>query len=380
MTGADGGRRSLAPAFSPSSGPSPSSEWLSGCAALDERGFVLTHRALAPATSTGAGTPWAATPAVRDEPSRAVRRRRRALRFDQAVAAAVGEGSACVGAVHEYLTFSPDDLGAARRAGRRGEGELGPAEELNQVAGHRVGMRDDADVPQAGHLAVRGGRNGFGRLTGIAGRRVDVVLEGEDQAGGRAPRASGWCGPGRLTRRVPPRTGPAARGWAIPAGRPSSTARGLTTSCPGCRRWAGSAGSRWRRKRGEDVVETGQVPLDVVIAISMPSARCAPISAAERTLSGWSRAIVSAIHPPMECPAIRTAGPAEVVQQRRCRPSCRPRCRAPAARTRAPRPGCQTSPLVPPRHQGGHQTQVPGHCRLATAGDEEKWLALPDDS
>ena len=31
-----------------------------------------------------------------------------------------------------------------------------------------------------------------------------------------------------------------------------------------------------------------------------------PISAADRIRSGWSSTSVSAIHPPMECPAMRT--------------------------------------------------------------------------
>ena len=59
--------------------------WISGCAALDDRGFVLTDRALgARAPRRALGRPGPAAAALRDEPSRAVRRGRRALRLHQA--------------------------------------------------------------------------------------------------------------------------------------------------------------------------------------------------------------------------------------------------------------------------------------------------------
>ena len=87
-------------------GAEPASEWLSGCAALDERGFVLTDRSLG---SEQLGARWEALGrrplpyetshpglfAVGDVRAGSTKR----------VAAAVGEGSAAVGAVHEYLAF-----------------------------------------------------------------------------------------------------------------------------------------------------------------------------------------------------------------------------------------------------------------------------------
>jgi thioredoxin reductase (NADPH) len=88
-------------------GAEPASEWLSGCAALDENGFVLTDRSLA---QEHLGERWDALG-------------RRPLPFETShpglfavgdvragstkrVAAAVGEGSAAVRAVHEYLAFA----------------------------------------------------------------------------------------------------------------------------------------------------------------------------------------------------------------------------------------------------------------------------------
>jgi thioredoxin reductase (NADPH) len=87
-------------------GADPSSEWLSGCAALDDHGFVLTDRAL---TADHLDSRWdvlgrAPLPfetsqpglfAVGDVRSGSTKR----------VAAAVGEGSAAVRSVHEYLAF-----------------------------------------------------------------------------------------------------------------------------------------------------------------------------------------------------------------------------------------------------------------------------------
>jgi thioredoxin reductase (NADPH) len=88
-------------------GAEPSSGWLSGCAALDSRGFVLTDRAL---TEEQLDERWAAlgrSPlpfetsrpglfAVGDLRSGSTKR----------VAAAVGEGSAAVRSVHEHLAFA----------------------------------------------------------------------------------------------------------------------------------------------------------------------------------------------------------------------------------------------------------------------------------
>lgn len=87
-------------------GAEPSSEWLSGCVALDEHGFVLTDLELG---RDHLGERWAAlkrTPlpfetshpglfAVGDVRSGSMKR----------VASAVGEGSAAVRSVHQYLAF-----------------------------------------------------------------------------------------------------------------------------------------------------------------------------------------------------------------------------------------------------------------------------------
>lgn len=88
-------------------GAEPSSEWLSGYAALDDHGFVLTDRAL---TEEHLGETWAALGraplpfetshpglfAVGDLRSGSTKR----------VASSVGEGSAAVRAVHEFLAFA----------------------------------------------------------------------------------------------------------------------------------------------------------------------------------------------------------------------------------------------------------------------------------
>jgi len=87
-------------------GADPSSGWLNGCAALDDRGFVLTDLSLSP---DQLGQDWqtlAPSPlpfetsrpglfAVGDVRSGSMKR----------VAAAVGEGSASVRSVHQYLAF-----------------------------------------------------------------------------------------------------------------------------------------------------------------------------------------------------------------------------------------------------------------------------------
>jgi thioredoxin reductase (NADPH) len=88
-------------------GADPNSDWLSSCAALDDDGFVLTDRML---TDDVLGEPWRVLGrrplpyetshpglfAVGDLRSGSTKR----------VATAVGEGSAAVRAVHEYLAFS----------------------------------------------------------------------------------------------------------------------------------------------------------------------------------------------------------------------------------------------------------------------------------
>ena len=87
-------------------GAEPGSHWLSGCAALDNHGFVLTDRSLTAAqlddgwTAIGRGplpfeTSRPGLFAVGDVRSGSTKR----------VAAAVGEGSASVRSVHEHLSF-----------------------------------------------------------------------------------------------------------------------------------------------------------------------------------------------------------------------------------------------------------------------------------
>jgi thioredoxin reductase (NADPH) len=88
-------------------GADPSSGWLSGCAALDERGFVLTDLSLGPDSLREGWDTLSRLPlpfetshpglfAVGDVRSGSTKR----------VAAAVGEGSAAVRSVHQYLAFS----------------------------------------------------------------------------------------------------------------------------------------------------------------------------------------------------------------------------------------------------------------------------------
>jgi thioredoxin reductase (NADPH) len=88
-------------------GAEPASQWLSGCAALDERGFVLTDRALMPEHLDSRWETLGRPPlpfetshpglfAVGDVRAGSTKR----------VAAAVGEGSAAVRSVHEYLAFA----------------------------------------------------------------------------------------------------------------------------------------------------------------------------------------------------------------------------------------------------------------------------------
>jgi len=88
-------------------GAEPASGWLSGCAVLDERGFVLTDRSLGAerldARWEGLGrvplpfeTSHPGLFAVGDVRAGSIKR----------VAAAVGDGSAAVRSVHEYLAFA----------------------------------------------------------------------------------------------------------------------------------------------------------------------------------------------------------------------------------------------------------------------------------
>jgi thioredoxin reductase (NADPH) len=89
-------------------GADPASAWLSGCAALDDRGFILTDRSL---TDDRLDERWRALGrgpllfetsrpglfAVGDVRSGSMKR----------VAAAVGEGSAAVRSVHDHLALLP---------------------------------------------------------------------------------------------------------------------------------------------------------------------------------------------------------------------------------------------------------------------------------
>jgi thioredoxin reductase (NADPH) len=88
-------------------GAAPSTGWLCGCAALDERGFVLTDLSLTQDQLDGGWETLKRGPlpfetshpglfAVGDVRSASTKR----------VAAAVGEGSAAVRSVHQYLAFS----------------------------------------------------------------------------------------------------------------------------------------------------------------------------------------------------------------------------------------------------------------------------------
>ena len=91
-------------------GADPASGWLSGCAALDEHGFVLTDRSLGAEDLDARWHAMGRLPvpfetsqpglfAVGDLRSGSIKR----------VAAAVGEGSAAVRSVHEYLAFAHSD-------------------------------------------------------------------------------------------------------------------------------------------------------------------------------------------------------------------------------------------------------------------------------
>jgi thioredoxin reductase (NADPH) len=88
-------------------GADPASEWVSGCAALDDRGFALTDRSLRDEHLDERWKALGRPPlpfetshpglfAVGDVRAGSTKR----------VAAAVGEGSAAVRSVHEYLAFA----------------------------------------------------------------------------------------------------------------------------------------------------------------------------------------------------------------------------------------------------------------------------------
>jgi len=88
-------------------GADPATGWLSGCAALDERGFVLTDRSLGEDNLAGQ---WEALgrrplPFETSHPGLFAAGDVRAGSTKR-VAAAVGEGSVAVRSVHEYLAFA----------------------------------------------------------------------------------------------------------------------------------------------------------------------------------------------------------------------------------------------------------------------------------
>jgi thioredoxin reductase (NADPH) len=98
-------------------GADPASAWLSGCAALDARGFVLTDRSLGVDHLDGQWETLGRLPlpfetsrpglfAVGDVRAGSTKR----------VAASVGEGSAAVRSVHEYLAFAHSDAAGSTGA------------------------------------------------------------------------------------------------------------------------------------------------------------------------------------------------------------------------------------------------------------------------
>jgi thioredoxin reductase (NADPH) len=107
VTGPDGHATLQCVALFSFIGAEPASEWLSRCAALDERGFVLTDRSLTEQHLDARWDTLARQPlpfetshpglfAIGDVRAGSTKR----------VAAAVGEGSAAVSSVHEYLAFA----------------------------------------------------------------------------------------------------------------------------------------------------------------------------------------------------------------------------------------------------------------------------------
>jgi thioredoxin reductase (NADPH) len=107
LTGSDGDAVLRCVAVFSFIGADPAAEWLTGCAALDDRGFVLTDLSLGQENLDGRWQTLGRRPlpfetshpglfAVGDVRAGSTKR----------VAAAVGEGSACVRSVHEYLAFA----------------------------------------------------------------------------------------------------------------------------------------------------------------------------------------------------------------------------------------------------------------------------------
>ena len=78
-------------------GAKPNTDWLRGCLALDEAGFVLTGSAVSTEPDSRFAASRQGVFAVGDVRARSVKR----------VASAVGEGSVVVSEIHEYLRRSP---------------------------------------------------------------------------------------------------------------------------------------------------------------------------------------------------------------------------------------------------------------------------------
>jgi thioredoxin reductase (NADPH) len=107
LTAADGNETMKCAALFSFIGADPSAGWLSGCAALDEHGFVLTDRSL---VADDLDQRWEALgrlplPYETSHPGLFAAGDVRADSTKR-VAAAVGEGSASVRSVHEYLAFA----------------------------------------------------------------------------------------------------------------------------------------------------------------------------------------------------------------------------------------------------------------------------------
>jgi thioredoxin reductase (NADPH) len=107
ITAADGDTTLSCAALFSFIGADPAASWLSGCAALDDRGFVLTDLSLG---EEHLGERWAVLgrrplPFETSDPGLFAAGDVRAGSTKR-VAAAVGEGSASVRSVHEHLSYA----------------------------------------------------------------------------------------------------------------------------------------------------------------------------------------------------------------------------------------------------------------------------------
>jgi thioredoxin reductase (NADPH) len=106
VTGADGDPVVQCVALFSFIGAEPASEWLSGCAALDDRGFVLTGRSLDDVHLDGR-TPWAGDPCPSRRVTPGCSRSATSGLAPPSGWRPPSAGSAAVGAVHDYLAFTP---------------------------------------------------------------------------------------------------------------------------------------------------------------------------------------------------------------------------------------------------------------------------------